>query len=485
MDEMTRMDGNGSGAVDLNRASVEEIRTRLPGVGRQQAKRIVAHRQKHGAFRGFDDLLRVQGLERRIAERLAACRATGSGDGPLAVDVASFSGDTPPPSSVTDGSEESGEKRRGPRGTLLMDPGILDDVETSEPPPAEEDAVIPPSALPLVQGDSDPEADAVMASTVFASGSTASEQDSDDEDRTRVASLNPDSALDALDALETSSEESPSAAPEEEVSPGIVDAAVASEPSEEVSLEKAESTTNSEARELESDSVTSPEELRAASEETQEDSREAVSREEAEDEIREAVAEEEQAAAEEFEEATNDADAVEDDEDADEQPVVEARPVAAPPREAAKPAAAAQAPSAPVRLGPIALAALGIALGAGAMGALVARSGPPLAEREEVEAATRSVQEVKQETTAAAARITSVEAALDKSTERVRALASKTEEQDAALQTTHSSFAKMQKELATTRTDAARAQRDLATRIANIESALGLSRGSQGKRNPR
>jgi competence protein ComEA len=56
-------------AVDLNRAGLAELDA-LPGIGPVLARRIVAHRAAHGAFREPEDLLAVPGIGPRLLERL-------------------------------------------------------------------------------------------------------------------------------------------------------------------------------------------------------------------------------------------------------------------------------------------------------------------------------------------------------------------------------------------------------------------------------
>lgn len=54
--------------VNINRATREELE-RLPGVGPALARRIVEHRERHGAFRRVEHLIAVRGIsERRFAE---------------------------------------------------------------------------------------------------------------------------------------------------------------------------------------------------------------------------------------------------------------------------------------------------------------------------------------------------------------------------------------------------------------------------------
>jgi competence ComEA-like helix-hairpin-helix protein len=47
--------------IDINRASAEEF-AKLPGIGPELARRIVAFREKHGPFRRVEDLLAIRGV---------------------------------------------------------------------------------------------------------------------------------------------------------------------------------------------------------------------------------------------------------------------------------------------------------------------------------------------------------------------------------------------------------------------------------------
>ena len=51
-------------SIDVNQASEEEF-TKLPGLGPELAKRIVAYRRKHGRFRRAEDLLVIRGIGRK------------------------------------------------------------------------------------------------------------------------------------------------------------------------------------------------------------------------------------------------------------------------------------------------------------------------------------------------------------------------------------------------------------------------------------
>jgi competence protein ComEA len=48
-------------AIDINRASEADF-ARLPGIGPELARRIVAFREKHGPFRRVEDLLAIKGI---------------------------------------------------------------------------------------------------------------------------------------------------------------------------------------------------------------------------------------------------------------------------------------------------------------------------------------------------------------------------------------------------------------------------------------
>jgi competence protein ComEA len=59
-----------SASIDINSASETEL-VRLPGIGREYARRIVAYRDGHGRFISVDDLMLVSGIG---AKRLEALR---------------------------------------------------------------------------------------------------------------------------------------------------------------------------------------------------------------------------------------------------------------------------------------------------------------------------------------------------------------------------------------------------------------------------
>ena len=64
--------------VDLNAAGSDELEA-VPGIGKSLASKIVAFREKNGAFKSVDDLLKVQGIGEkslaRFRDRLTAGKA--------------------------------------------------------------------------------------------------------------------------------------------------------------------------------------------------------------------------------------------------------------------------------------------------------------------------------------------------------------------------------------------------------------------------
>lgn len=55
--------------ININAATVEELAT-LPGIGPVIAQRIVAHREKNGAFRRVEELLIIRGISRKKFEKI-------------------------------------------------------------------------------------------------------------------------------------------------------------------------------------------------------------------------------------------------------------------------------------------------------------------------------------------------------------------------------------------------------------------------------
>jgi len=56
--------------ININTASVEELK-RLPGVGQKLAERVIAHRNKHGAFKRPQDIVIVRGFSANLYRQIA------------------------------------------------------------------------------------------------------------------------------------------------------------------------------------------------------------------------------------------------------------------------------------------------------------------------------------------------------------------------------------------------------------------------------
>ncbi|HZN54687.1 MAG TPA: helix-hairpin-helix domain-containing protein [Candidatus Polarisedimenticolaceae bacterium] len=55
--------------VDINAAGAAELQS-VPGIGKALAERILAFREKNGAFGSVDDLLKVQGIGEKSLQKL-------------------------------------------------------------------------------------------------------------------------------------------------------------------------------------------------------------------------------------------------------------------------------------------------------------------------------------------------------------------------------------------------------------------------------
>lgn len=59
---------HGSGAVNLNTATVEELQT-LSGIGEKKAADIISYREAHGPFKQVDDLLQISGIGEKTLDK--------------------------------------------------------------------------------------------------------------------------------------------------------------------------------------------------------------------------------------------------------------------------------------------------------------------------------------------------------------------------------------------------------------------------------
>jgi competence protein ComEA len=55
--------------VDINTAPSDALQS-VPGIGKSLAQRIIAFREKNGAFQTVDDLLKVQGIGEKSLQKL-------------------------------------------------------------------------------------------------------------------------------------------------------------------------------------------------------------------------------------------------------------------------------------------------------------------------------------------------------------------------------------------------------------------------------
>ena len=57
-----------AGPVDINKADAATLAKELNGIGMSRAQAIVAYREKNGAFKSAEDLLKVQGIGAKVVE---------------------------------------------------------------------------------------------------------------------------------------------------------------------------------------------------------------------------------------------------------------------------------------------------------------------------------------------------------------------------------------------------------------------------------
>ena len=63
----TRKEATKEGKVNINTATVEELKT-LKGVGEKKAEAIIEYRKKNGSFQTKEDLMKVRGIGKKLFE---------------------------------------------------------------------------------------------------------------------------------------------------------------------------------------------------------------------------------------------------------------------------------------------------------------------------------------------------------------------------------------------------------------------------------
>ncbi len=58
------------GSLDINSAT-QELLTAVPGIGSQLSEAIIKYREAHGAFKGIQDLLNVDGINAELIEKIS------------------------------------------------------------------------------------------------------------------------------------------------------------------------------------------------------------------------------------------------------------------------------------------------------------------------------------------------------------------------------------------------------------------------------
>ncbi|MBN2694824.1 helix-hairpin-helix domain-containing protein [bacterium] len=68
-DEKAEKSSNSSNLIDINSASLKEL-TKLKGVGKKTAEKIVNYREKNGAFKSINDLTKVKGVSKKLFAKI-------------------------------------------------------------------------------------------------------------------------------------------------------------------------------------------------------------------------------------------------------------------------------------------------------------------------------------------------------------------------------------------------------------------------------
>lgn len=60
-----------SGQININTAGVDQL-SKLPGIGKKKAERIISFRKKNGRFRKTRDIMKVKGIGEKTFKKFAA-----------------------------------------------------------------------------------------------------------------------------------------------------------------------------------------------------------------------------------------------------------------------------------------------------------------------------------------------------------------------------------------------------------------------------
>ena len=58
------------GQININTAGVDQL-TKLPGIGKKKAERIIVYRKKHGRFRRIQEIMKVKGIGEKTFKKFA------------------------------------------------------------------------------------------------------------------------------------------------------------------------------------------------------------------------------------------------------------------------------------------------------------------------------------------------------------------------------------------------------------------------------
>jgi len=60
----------GSSQININTANVEQL-SKLPGIGKKKANRIISFRKKHGKFKRTQEIMKVKGIGEKTFKKFA------------------------------------------------------------------------------------------------------------------------------------------------------------------------------------------------------------------------------------------------------------------------------------------------------------------------------------------------------------------------------------------------------------------------------